>query len=356
MSIRSLGEDAYFVASNSASGFYSYYRECFDAARVRHVYAVKGGPGTGKSRFLREVAQSAEQKGWDCEYIYCSSDPDSLDGVILSQNDACIALLDATAPHVYEPKLPGVREDIVNLGEFWNIEMLTAHHEAITALQGQKGDAYRRAYRYLAGVGEMTKVRDSLVFPYLRLSGIRHLAERLMQDIPIGVGYQIQPALVRSVGMRGKVGLDTYFARAKRIYRLEDCRGSARYLLDAIGELAVEKKLRIRVSYDPVLPEHPDGIFLCESETAFVIASEKECSYPHRQVRLRRFVEISKMKDLRAQINYAERMKRAMLSGAIEALAEVRDAHFRLEQIYMSAMDFTAKENFTKQFCNRIFT
>ena len=100
MTIRKTDEDAYFAASNSAEGFFSYYPQCFDASRIRHVYAVKGGPGTGKSRFLRDVAQAGESLGWQCEYIYCSSDPDSLDGVILTGEETCIALVDATAPHM----------------------------------------------------------------------------------------------------------------------------------------------------------------------------------------------------------------------------------------------------------------
>ena len=77
------GEDAYFAASNSEAGFHSYYSECFEASHIGRIYAVKGGPGTGKSRFLRDVAEYATAKGSRCEYIYCSSDAASLDGVIL---------------------------------------------------------------------------------------------------------------------------------------------------------------------------------------------------------------------------------------------------------------------------------
>ena len=84
MIIKSTGEDAYFAASNSAKGFFSYYKECFDTPRIRHLYAIKGGPGTGKSRFMREVAECGEGAGWQCEYIYCSSDPDSLDGLFVA--------------------------------------------------------------------------------------------------------------------------------------------------------------------------------------------------------------------------------------------------------------------------------
>jgi len=85
MIIKSGGKNAYFAASNSVSGFFSYYDEIFNAARIGRVYAVKGGPGTGKSRFLRAVAACAEEADWETEYVYCSSDPYSLDAVILTR-------------------------------------------------------------------------------------------------------------------------------------------------------------------------------------------------------------------------------------------------------------------------------
>ena len=226
MAIRSTGEHAYFAASNSAGGFFSYYSECFDAERVKRVYAVKGGPGTGKSRFLREVSACGEGRGWRSEYIYCSSDPDSLDGVILSHGDACVALLDATAPHVYEPCHPGVREEIVNLGAFWSTEKLAERAGEIGEWNKEKSKAYRRAYRYLSGVGEMTRTRDELVAPFIRREKLRGFVRRLAQGIPVGKGFSSRPALIHSVGMRGQVGFDTYFAEAERIYRIVDCRGA----------------------------------------------------------------------------------------------------------------------------------
>ena len=123
MSIKTTGQDAYFAASNSTAGFISYYEELFRASRIGHIWAVKGGPGTGKSRFLWDVSDCAVQGEWSCEYIYCSSDPNSLDAIILTKEGReGIALLDATAPHLFEPICPGAWEDIVNLGQFWKSE------------------------------------------------------------------------------------------------------------------------------------------------------------------------------------------------------------------------------------------
>jgi MoxR-like ATPase len=69
MLLKKNGEDAYFAASNSKHGFYSYYESCFDDARVGRVFAIKGGPGTGKNRFMRDVAEAAWRHSRQVESI-----------------------------------------------------------------------------------------------------------------------------------------------------------------------------------------------------------------------------------------------------------------------------------------------
>ena len=181
--VRSLGENAYFAASNSAHGFHSYYDECFDRKEITRLFAIKGGPGTGKSRFMRDVAEWGERVGWSAEMIYCSSDPDSLDGVILTRNGEGIAVLDATAPHVYEPSRPGYREEIVNLGEFWNAELLRGHRDELDALNRRKKEAYRRGYRFLCGYEAMEENRRQLVAPFLREQAIAEFAAKLIHEV-----------------------------------------------------------------------------------------------------------------------------------------------------------------------------
>lgn len=356
MNIKTTGENAYFAASNSTKGFISYYEEIFQNARIGHVWALKGGPGTGKSRFLREVSDCAIEKDWDCEYIYCSSDPSSLDAVILTkEGKEGIALLDATAPHLFEPTCPGAREDIINLGRFWNSDALAARRAEIEQLGREKGDAYRRAYRYLSGFGDMRANRDSLVSPYINKNRIVLQAQKLMRDLPDGEEYTVQPALIHSVGMRGEVGFDTYFCEAEEIYVVSDCHGAAQYLMMELGRLATEKRLSIRLSHDPVEAEKIDGIFLCQSGVAFVVCPEEECDYPHHRICMRRFVDTASMKRIRRELRATDRISRALKGEALDALEKVREVHFRLEDIYSSAMDFSAKEAFTKAFCEKLF-
>jgi hypothetical protein len=55
----------------------------------------------------RALLQDAVEHGAQpVELFYCSSDPDSLDGIVLPLQQT--GMVDATAPHVQDPTLPGL--------------------------------------------------------------------------------------------------------------------------------------------------------------------------------------------------------------------------------------------------------
>ncbi len=88
---------SYFLGANSPQGFYSLMDQLIDPAEANAIYILKGGAGCGKSSLMKEIGKKAEELGEKPEYIYCSGDPDSLDGLVLP--DCKVALVDGTAPH-----------------------------------------------------------------------------------------------------------------------------------------------------------------------------------------------------------------------------------------------------------------
>ncbi len=87
----------FFLGANSGGGFQSLYDGFTDPGGLRDLMVLKGGPGVGKSTFMKYIGRRAEEAGEDVEYIWCSGDPDSLDGVLLPRLG--IAAVDGTAPH-----------------------------------------------------------------------------------------------------------------------------------------------------------------------------------------------------------------------------------------------------------------
>ena len=143
----------FFLGANTPSGFYSLYDQMLDPAEARRVFLLKGGAGCGKSSLMKRVAASLEEAGQSVEYIRCSGDPDSLDAVIFPQLKA--AIVDATAPHVQEPRLPGVVESYVDLGRFYDHPALAEKREEIEkATLGYKSH-YTRAYRCLTAAAQL---------------------------------------------------------------------------------------------------------------------------------------------------------------------------------------------------------
>lgn len=91
----------YFLGANSPTGFYSLYDELIDRDTAQSVYIIKGGAGCGKSSFMRRIGRQAEAAGLATQYIVCSGDPGSLDGLILPELNT--AFVDGTAPHAAAP-------------------------------------------------------------------------------------------------------------------------------------------------------------------------------------------------------------------------------------------------------------
>ena len=150
--IKRFNGGVFFAGANSAHGFVSFYDSILGDKKIEKVYILKGGPGTGKSSFMKRTAEYAERRGMSLERYKCSSDPDSLDGVVI---DGKVAILDGTSPHTVDMSFPGVRDEIINLGAFWDDNALKKRSAEIEELISKKSDGYKKAYRYLSAYGDM---------------------------------------------------------------------------------------------------------------------------------------------------------------------------------------------------------
>ena len=166
----------YFASANTANGFISRFENIFDPEKFNQIYIIKGGPGTGKSSLMKCLEKTAMERNIDVENFLCSSDPNSLDGIILKERK--IAVLDGTSPHNFEPHYPGAIENIINSGSFWNCEQLSKNKLEIINLMKEKNRYYKRAYRFLKSYGET----EEEIYRYY---------EKNLLIIGVGIGYHM---------------------------------------------------------------------------------------------------------------------------------------------------------------------
>ncbi len=339
-----------FAAANSGRGFYSFYPSVFGGKEITKRYLIKGGPGTGKSSFLRGVAETAAARGWTVEEYRCSSDPASLDGIVL---DGRIALIDATAPHAVDAELPGTRDELVNLGEFWDAERLASQHNDIVAYGALKANAYRRGYRYLSAAMQVEAAGAELVLPSVKEEKLRAAARRMLAGIPDGAGASVRAGLADSIGMRGRVRFSAYEEEAKKLFVIDDYFGTGALFLSALIQEGERKGLAMRVSYQPISPELPDAVLLNEAGVCFVLGEHTERE-PDGRVNMKRFVDAEKLTPHKAEYRAGRHICESLVAEAEEALREAGRYHLLLEKIYSSCMDFDAEKEFLKKFCEKL--
>lgn len=345
-------EKRYFAASNSGKGFVSYFDDIFSPERFERIYIIKGGPGTGKSRFMRSVAERAESLGRGVEYYYCSSDRESLDGIIIEGDSGGIALVDGTAPHSAECTLPGAVESIIDLGVFWDAGRLGTARREIERLNDEKKRGYKRAYGLLSAYSDVSETIDTCFLPLFdREKAEKYILGRLKPRKKDREVYRKRIAIRGSVGMRGRSFFDTLEKNAERIVKIDDSLGVAHILLEVALGIAERNALRVTVSYDPIDCDHLDAV-LFEGRGLIFESAERG------QVKMTRFLTggtESAVAAARRKIKSSMGLREALLCEATDELAEVGRTHFELEEIYKGAMDFEAKERFERDFIRGLF-
>jgi len=143
-----MSTQTYFLGANSVDGFFSCYDDFCRLEDETFLWVIKGGPGCGKSSFMRKIGRAAEEKGLDVEYVICSGDPESLDGVYIPQLK--LAYTDGTAPHVQEVQFPAVRGAYLDLGQFYDQAKLTPYADEIISVNKNYKSLYAEAYKALS--------------------------------------------------------------------------------------------------------------------------------------------------------------------------------------------------------------
>ena len=329
-----VNEEAYFAAANSGNGFVSFFDEIFYAPQIVHRYVIKGGPGTGKSSFLRRVAKHAQMKGKGVRYYYCSSDTDSLDGVII---DGRIALLDGTAPHSCDTALAGACDEIINLGDFWNTARLVESRERISEYAFLKKREYACAYSYLCAASKTAEAGRSLSLRFAQREKLSKNADKICGRCRAGSG-SVERMQISAFGVKGGVRLDTLKNAAEQIYAVEDYYGVGVLFMLELLRTARLKGCDVAVSYDTVSDLVPDEILFLDTRELFYLC--RSAPDDERTIKCQRFVDKNALSDVRAVQRASAQAYDTLLSLAAERLAAAGRAHALAEQIYVEAMDF----------------
>ena len=327
---------AFFAAANGYSGFRSYFDEVFNPAEYTKIYILKGGPGTGKSTLMKRVYSHFEKAAQHSEKIYCSSDPASLDGIILNNGNARIAVIDGTAPHERDTLFPGAADELINLGEGWDRRWLEGARDKIISLANEKRSAYKTAYSYLSLAGEAHRKSEALCKFRFDEKIVKNRVKSLAETLTKSEKPTVSTRLISAFGKDGAVKFSTLKDISSRYIGLSgDARAASHFLSLLLGETkGASSVIRFPSPLDDRLCEalhFPDDRLTVAIDNAGdeVIALADFYAFdPLDNERGRVFNE--------AEVSCHSEAKRWFKIAS--------DLHFRLEEIYSTAMDFAKND------------
>ena len=350
----------FFLGSNSSHGFYSLYDHLIDPKQAKAIYILKGGPGCGKSTLMRRIGTRAEEMGEQVEYIHCSGDPESLDGIVL--HGAKTAIVDGTAPHVIEPSYPGVVDNYVNLGDCYNKDGLAAVSSEIMNCTADYKECYKRAYRCLNAAEKIAK--DSRIFLTTqsleekivkRASGILN---REVRNSGHGTG-RITPRFLGGITHQGQV---TFYATAlvlcKRTYILEDSYGLSHLMLNHILAGLTQSEYDVIACHCPIFPDRLEHLIIPELSLAFLSCPpDRPCrKRPYRKIRMDAMIEPDLIRQSKTRLRFSRKISAALIDEAVDALTQAKTMHDDLEALYNPHVDFKQVYHIADELSKTILT
>ncbi len=350
---------AFFLGANSKHGFHSLYNELIDLESSETVYILKGGPGSGKSSLMRRIMNKAVAKGEPVEQIYCSSDPDSLDAIILPQLKK--AVVDGTAPHVVEPHYPIAVEQYVNLGNFADSASIKEKKKEIIAIKENYSKYFEHVYRLTSSAATIQNEIFDIALAGVSLSRIRRRAQGIIsREIHgRGSGKHTQRRFLSAISPKGFISLlDGIECTMSRIFVIEDNFGLSHLLLAPILVAIEHANFPCYACMSPLHPDLLEHLIIPELSLAFFTSDKVHpVSFEHyRRVRLDTMIDPEALRANKQKIAFFRKLSASMIDGACSILRDAKSVHDELEELYNPHIDFDALYKYADSLAEEILS
>lgn len=340
----------FFLGANTPTGFVGYQSQLYKPTDGWIAYLIKGGPGTGKSSLMRRILALLTEHGIDTELLLCSSDPHSIDGVVVPSLKA--AVLDATAPHILEPQYWGATERIVDLAGCADGHALHEQYAGIIAATDACSAKHQQCRRLMAAASSVLQNNTQLASDCIDADKIKRHADRLADreftDRPIEKGEPINRFLSAVTPDGLVVHYDTLQTLCPRIYALEDEHGAvSRVWMNRIADRASQTGYTVIQCRCPLFPhDKTEHLLIPEIGVGFTVSNSwHTADFPlYRRIHATRFTDEERLKAHKQRLHFQRRIARELIHEAIEIAKQAKQTHDEMEAYSAAAMNWDIVE------------
>ncbi|GAA0126110.1 PRK06851 family protein [Clostridium senegalense] len=348
----------YFLGGNTSVGFYSHYDYILPQNEARRIICIKGGPGTGKSSLMKKVGNLFIDKGYTVEFHHCSSDSNSLDGVVIKGLN--IALLDGTSPHVVDPKNPGAIDEILNMGQCWNEDGFKEYRENILDVQDKISKKFKRAYRFLAAARNVYEDWYTFNRETLDFNKVNHLKESLKNEIfsdeisSVGFDRHLFSTAFTPGGVISFI--PNLIEDVENVYILKGAPGVGKTeVLAYLADEAVKRGHYVEVLHTPLMPEKIEHILIPDLNIAVVTSNEiNKLATQGIVYDMNKFLDEALIKANKDEIEYVKNTFYILLNKALSCIQQAKHLHDDLESYYIPNMNFDKIDAVSNEIIQRL--
>ena len=327
-----------FPGAMGPEGFISCFDHLMDEQLLRRMLILKGGPGVGKSTFMRRLHAALTENGERSTLYFCSGDPDSLDAIAIEAHG--LLVLDGTAPHIVDPKIPGARDAIVNLGSCLDEAAMRPRLPHIRACMADHAACSRRARAFMQTIHALKRDSAACAGECIDPKRLDRMTSALIASVipekaAPGNPPRVRPVITDALTPKGEICLLTA-SHSERIIRL-----AHHFAMDLTPVLQALSRAAQLAGYD--VEEHlsplcPGGLLHLSIPalstlitTSDTLVSEQTFDFSLSASSLLR--RECALEQLRASI-----LRHTQL--AADAMAQAKQLHDELETFYVPNMDF----------------
>lgn len=341
----------YFCGGNTARGFHNLYDSNLQG--LDRLFILKGGPGTGKSSLMKKIGNEWLEKGFDIEFLHCSSDNHSIDGVLIPALK--VGIVDGTAPHVIEPIAPGAIDEYINLGEAWDARALVLHKNTILKLTHQITKSFHKAYDTFKEALDIHDDWEKIYINSMDFKKADQLTNKLIDTffgkMKLSKRSDIRHRFLGAATPKGAVDfVPNLTEEIPKRYFIKGRPGSGKStMLKKLAAAAEVRGVDVEVYHCGFDPHSLDMVIFRELGIAIF-----DSTAPHEYFPSRDGDEIIDMYELLITpgtdeifeeiISKISTSYKNKMNEAISYLAQAKELHDELEEIYIAAMDFSVVE------------
>ncbi len=340
-----------FLGGNTGYGFFSFYEQVISGDSVK-TFVLKGGPGTGKSNFMRQLAGQMVARGYPMEEFYCSSDSTSLDGVRMPSIG--VALIDGTAPHLIDPKHPGAIESVIDLSAYWDEAALKAKRDLVRPAVFKSGFLFRRAYGYLDLARRLNDEQEAYISELgaLNVGSLNRITVELIEELLPEAALSSPETRPRERHLFASAitpqGLVHHLpslleGMSKRVFVRGPAGTGRTTLVNEALQAAQKRGYEVEVYHCALDPKRIDHVLIPQLRIAVCNASEPHSIVPvkgDRVIDTVNYLDSSKLDPFAAELAQLQAAYQEALAAAITLIKQAKDNHAYLESLYTPHMDF----------------